>query len=398
MCSLICVAGKNNIAIRIVEYLQRHYPDIPLCAIVNRNDRGTNGFQYSFKAFVEQNQIPLVSLEDVYAQEQLLFLSLEFDRIIKPELFATRRLYNIHFSLLPQYKGVYTSAMPILYGESKTGVTFHRIDAGIDTGEIIAQKEIPIADNDNCKDVYLKYIEYGTHLVISCLPSVISDSVVSYPQQATHSSYFSKQAIDYHNLHINFQATAWQVRNQVRAFSFRDFQLPMVDGWPIHHAVITSEPSSEKPGTILTNDNESLKVSTIDYNVILAKDKLDQLFDIVRCGDLAELKSCCDLTLYINEHETSHGWTLLMVAGYAGNEGMCDYLLSQGADINATNHNGTSFIMYVKEASLRLNRPQLIYSYIQRGADPYQRDVYGKHLVHYLQHQHPDWIESILAL
>jgi methionyl-tRNA formyltransferase len=398
MHSLICIAGKNNIAVHVAEYLRSNHPNIPLCAITNKNDDGNNSFQYSFKAYAERNGIPLLKLEDVYDNEDMIFLSLEFDSIVKPELFKTKRLFNIHFSLLPQYKGMYTSAMPILNGESKTGVTFHRIDRGIDTGEIISQREIPIAEKDNCKDLYLKYIKYGTELVISCLPDVISDTVVSHPQQSVKSSYFSKKAIDYSNLAIDFRSTAWQVRNQIRAFNHRNYQLPSVEGCAINRALITDEPSKEKPGTIISRDNDCITVATIDYNVVLIKDKLDYLFDIVKSGNLTELMSVNDIEEYINEHETSHGWTLLMVAAYAGNEEMCDYLLSKGADINATNFNGTSFIMYIKDACLKMNDPQMMYSYISRGANPFKRDAYGKHLLHYLKQQHPDWIDKILKL
>lgn len=398
MHSQICIAGKNNIAVRVAEYLRSNHPNIALCAIINKNDDGVNGFQYSFKAYAERNNIPLVSLEDVYNKENLIFLSLEFDRIVKPELFKTRRLFNIHFSLLPQYKGMYTSAMPILNGESITGVTFHRIDRGIDTGEIISQIEIPIAETDNCKDLYLKYIKYGTELVISCLPQVIADTIISHPQQSFKSSYYSKKAIDYGNLTINFRSTAWQVCNQIRAFNHRNYQLATVEGCLINRAQITDEPSREKPGTILNRNDDRLLISTIDYNVVLVKDKLDFLFEIVKAGNLSELKKCDDLEFYINEHETSHGWSLLMVAAYAGNDEMCDYLLAHGADINAANFNGTTFIMYMKDACLRLNNPQLMYSYIQRGANPFQRDANGKHLVHYLKEQHSDWIEKILEI
>lgn len=74
-------------------------------------------------------------------RDDLIFISLEFDKIVNPDLFKDARLYNIHFSLLPSYKGMYTSAIPILNGEEMVGVTFHEIDKGIDTGNIIAQKK-----------------------------------------------------------------------------------------------------------------------------------------------------------------------------------------------------------------------------------------------------------------
>ncbi|MBQ8080233.1 MAG: hypothetical protein IJ236_09800 [Oscillospiraceae bacterium] len=73
----------------------------------------------------------------MYDTEDLIFLSAEFDRLIRPDKFRSQELYNIHFSLLPRYKGCYTSVHPLLHGDTTTGVTFHRIRRGIDTGEII---------------------------------------------------------------------------------------------------------------------------------------------------------------------------------------------------------------------------------------------------------------------
>lgn len=394
---LICIAGKNNIAIHVAEYLRSNHPDISLCAIINRTDDGVNRFQYSFKAYAERCGIPIIGLEEAYEKENLIFLSLEFDRIVKPALFKSNELYNIHFSLLPKYKGMYTSALPILNGEDFSGVTFHRIDSGIDTGAIIAQRVIPIQEEDTCKSLYLKYIQQGTQLMIACLPDVIAGTVRSTSQSVKTSTYFSKKSIDYTNLSIDFRATAQQVCNQIRAYQFRDYQLPQVEGQAIHRAILTQESSVEhKPGTILENTSHSFKVATIDYNVILVKDVLDDLFSAVRKGDLEYLQCCEGLRDYVNETEITHGWTLLMVAAYAGNKVICDYLLSQGANINSSNFNGTTFIMYVKDACLRIGDPRMLYEYIERGAYPFQRDAYGKHLIHYLKEQNPEWIEEIL--
>ena len=58
--------------------------------------------------------------------------------IIKTKNFKSNKLFNLHFSLLPSYKGMHTSAFPILNGEKYSGVTIHKIDNGIDTGDIIA--------------------------------------------------------------------------------------------------------------------------------------------------------------------------------------------------------------------------------------------------------------------
>ena len=119
----VCVAGKNEIALNALKLLQTRFQNDEICVIPNRNDTGIDHWQPSLLKYALQASIPVCTLEQVQQIANVLFLSLEFDRLLKVEQFASKRLYNIHFSALPKYKGVYTSIMPILNGESSSGVT-----------------------------------------------------------------------------------------------------------------------------------------------------------------------------------------------------------------------------------------------------------------------------------
>ena len=142
----ICIAGKNNIAIEVCRYVIEHYPQATIYALINRNETGVDGWQHSYLKYIQSEfKVNLSTLEDMYKIEDLVFISTEYDRIIKPHLFKTKWLYNIHFSLLPAYKGVYPSVWPILNGEKYAGVTLHKMDQGIDTGDIIAQKRFRLS-------------------------------------------------------------------------------------------------------------------------------------------------------------------------------------------------------------------------------------------------------------
>lgn len=146
--------------------------------------KGINAWQKSAKWFAEINSIEIVELKDVYEIEDMLFLSTELDRIIRSEKFKTKELYNIHFSMLPKYKGCFTTIMPILNGEESTCVTLHRMRVGIDTGEIVEQKEIKIEDSDSSFDIYKKCIKNGTELIIKNLDMLLSGKVDTYAQDA----------------------------------------------------------------------------------------------------------------------------------------------------------------------------------------------------------------------
>ncbi len=383
----ICIGGKNNIAVDVCKHIQEYYPDINVYAIPTKNDTGVDGFQRSFRKYAEENGVSIVTLLDVYEWEDLIFISTEFDRIIRPEQFKSKELFNIHFSKLPKYKGCHTAAMPILHGESITGVTFHLMEAGIDTGDIIDQRELLIADNDTCGSLYSKLIKLGTKIVIANLNDVINRTYKAYPQPIEDSTYYPRTDIDYANNTIDYNRTAYQISSQIRAYSFRAFQFPKYGKTEIVSSKATSDKSTEKPGTLIDEDANSFRVATIDYDIILYKERMDAILEYVKVGDLENLKRINNLGDYILEHERTHGWTLLMVAAYFAQYEVAKYLLSLGSEINARNYNGTTVIMYAKDGMLNAKYDKLFNYLLDQGANPYLKDFSGKNLFDYIDNK-----------
>ncbi len=267
---LICVAGKNNIAVDIAEYLYQ-FKKNHLCVVCNHDDVGTDTWQKSLRGWARTHLVKEVELESLYELDDLIFLSLQYDRIIKPDKFKSKRLYNIHFSLLPKYKGCHTAVLPILHGEKYVGVTLHMIDHGIDTGDIIAQKKFLLKDKYTSEDLYLKYIYYGTQLAIQNIDNILKGNVVSHPQKSRNSTYFSKEYIDYKNPCIRLKDTAEGVMRQIRAFSFPQYQRPTIYGNIISGGKITQNRSIMKAGTIIRDTPSEILLATIDFDIILYK-------------------------------------------------------------------------------------------------------------------------------
>lgn len=380
----ICIGGKNNIAVDVCKYIQDYYPEIEIYAIPTKGDDGIDGFQRSFKKFAEENGVEIVSLNDVYEWEDLIFLSTEFDRIIRPGRFKSKELFNIHFSKLPKYKGCHTAAMPILYGEKFTGVTFHLMETGIDTGDIIDQRDLIIERNDTCGSLYLKLIKLGTEVVFANFENVINHGYKVYPQPVDDSTYYSRTDIDYTNNTIDCNRTALQIDRQIRAFSFRAYQFSKYNETQIVSTKVTCNKSTEKPGTIISEDSNSIRIATIDYDVILYKERMEDILGYVREGNLKRLKQINNLGDYVHEHEDTHGWTLLMVAAYYAQFDVAKYLLSLGSDINARNYKGTTVIMYAKDGMLNSKDDKLFYYLLDQGANPYLKDYSGKSLFEYI--------------
>ncbi|EBA0283873.1 formyl transferase, partial [Salmonella enterica] len=258
--------------VNVTRWLQKKKKSIEIYAICNANDIGIDTFQRSFKKYCKDNLIPIISLAEAYKIDDAIFLSLEFDKIVQPSKFNHNELFNIHFSYLPKYKGMYTSAWPIINGEDTSGVTLHKIDHGIDTGAIIAQKEIIIQPFETAKNLYEKYISEGTSLVIDNISTLLNSEYVEKEQNIKYSSYYSKKTIDYSKLELNFSKTAFEIINQLRAFTFREYQLPKLDGVNIFLGDVLSSRSIMKPGSILERNDKEIIVSTIDYDVVLYKD------------------------------------------------------------------------------------------------------------------------------
>lgn len=381
----VCIAGKNDIAVAALDYLIKLNGDYELGIVCNKTETGINGFQRSLRLFAEQNNIKEYQLEAIYEIEDLVFFSLEYDRLIRPNLFRSNRLFNIHFSKLPQYKGMYTSAIPILNSEKTVGVTLHRIDYGIDTGEIIAQEDFDI-NGMTCREVYFSYIKYGTALVLKNMPNLLGGKEISYPQAVIGSSYYSKKALDYSNITIDLDQTADGIERQIRAFTFREYQLPEVFGKKVFHAEITNVRSIQKAGTVVLENEISCMMSTIDYNIVFYFDRLEELLVACKIGDLQQVQEICFLKKYLNE-KNKYGWSPLIVATYANRIDVVKYLIVNGADIYATNSNGTNLLMYAKEAYKKYRDNTLFKLYLKLGLSVGQKDYYGYDVKHYLDNE-----------
>lgn len=95
-----------------------------------------------------------------------------FMRIVGPVFLAAypRRIINIHPSLLPKHRGADAAAQALAAGDKVTGCTVHYVDEGVDTGEIIAQREVPVQSHDTAETLQAR-IQTAEH---ELLPSVIA--------------------------------------------------------------------------------------------------------------------------------------------------------------------------------------------------------------------------------
>jgi methionyl-tRNA formyltransferase len=90
--------------------------------------------------------------------------------------------FNLHGSLLPQYRGAAPLNWAVINGETNTGVTTFLLDHEIDTGKIIFKEETPIGENETVGDVHDRLMEIGAKLVVKTVDSIAEGNIQLIPQ------------------------------------------------------------------------------------------------------------------------------------------------------------------------------------------------------------------------
>ena len=141
-----------------------------------------------------------------------------YGRIIPQWMIELPRLgnLNVHASLLPKYRGAAPIQWAIAQGEMVTGVTTMRIDAGLDTGDILLQKELPIASEDTAETIAPRLAAVGADLMVDTLLGLETGAVSARPQdhaQATLAPILKKE-----DGRIDFHRPAIEIWNRLRGF------------------------------------------------------------------------------------------------------------------------------------------------------------------------------------
>jgi methionyl-tRNA formyltransferase len=241
--------------------------------------RGNKLTASPIKEFALQNSLPIHQPTKIKTAESLeLFRShnadvavvVAYGRIL-PETFLQafpRGAINVHFSLLPKYRGAAPVNWAIVNGEGKTGVTTMQMDAGLDTGGILLQREIPIGANENAIELMRRLAALGADLLSETL--AVFDELVAQPQDdalATFAPIMKKEdgAIDWNR-------TAGEISNRVRGFqpfptSYTKFQDKKLTVWKAEESPMANG-KSPISGEILEAKGDKLFVACGNQTVL----------------------------------------------------------------------------------------------------------------------------------
>jgi methionyl-tRNA formyltransferase len=140
---------------------------------------------------------------------------------------------NVHTSLLPKYRGASPIQSAILNGETETGVTIMKMDAGLDTGEIISQARTPILPTDDSQILHDRLAQRGAELLVETIPDYVAGKITPQPQPIEGASYAAK--IKKEDGKIDWNEPGEKVLNRLRAFT----------PWPGAFTFLQAEPKPQ---------------------------------------------------------------------------------------------------------------------------------------------------------
>lgn len=124
---------------------------------------------------------------------------------------------NIHASLLPRWRGAAPIQAAIRAGDTETGITIMKMDAGLDTGPILRQQAIPIAPDETGQSLHDKLAALGGNLLIETLPGYLSGEIQPQPQDDSLATLAPR--IQKEEGHIDWTQPAVHIERTVRAFT-----------------------------------------------------------------------------------------------------------------------------------------------------------------------------------
>ena len=172
---------------------------------------------------------------------------------------------NVHTSLLPKYRGAAPIQWSILNGDAETGVTIMKMDAGLDTGEILSQERTPILEKDDSETLHNRLAELGAQLLVKTIVPYAAGEIQPRPQGAEGVSYARKIAKE--DGRIDWNRPAKETLNRVRGLvpwpgAFTHLPPPHLELLKIWRAEISD--LSASPGEIVSADKNGIVVGCGD--------------------------------------------------------------------------------------------------------------------------------------
>lgn len=173
-----------------------------------------------------------------------------------------RGAVNVHASLLPRWRGASPVAAAILAGDSHTGATLMQMDAGLDTGPLLAARRTRIEPHETTGALERRLARLGADLLLERLPAILAGELEALPQDAALSTY--APLVAKRQGRLDWTRPAEELARCVRAF----------DPWPVAHAMWDGRPlrlwqaraldgAAGEPGRVLSISRDGMDLATV---------------------------------------------------------------------------------------------------------------------------------------
>lgn len=236
------------------------------------------------KALALEKNLPVFQPAKIRSEESVAFLKnvvadiyvvAAFGQILSQEILGMPRLgcVNIHASLLPEYRGAAPIQQAIIDGKEVSGVTIMQMAAGMDTGDILLQRQIPISENETGGGLFDKLSDLGGDIIVEALPMLERGEITPVPQDEKRATKCGKLSKDMGR--IDFAKSAPSIRNLVRGLNPWPSAFTHLNGKTIkiwNCSVISendiramgADIQNAAPGTIVAVTRNSFAVATGD--------------------------------------------------------------------------------------------------------------------------------------
>jgi len=203
-------------------------------------------------------------IAELRALQPDLIVVVAYGQILPPAILDLPRYgcLNVHTSLLPKYRGAAPIQQALANGDTETGVTIMKMDAGLDTGPLVAQRRLSIRSEDDAAVLHDRLAQLGAGLLAQTIPDYIAGRIQPLPQPAAGMSYAVK--IKKEDGRIDWNRPAREIRNRLRAFTPWPGGFTFLPGLPkaqllkIWKAEVVEKSGS--PGEILSADKTGVVV------------------------------------------------------------------------------------------------------------------------------------------
>ena len=196
-----------------------------------------------------------------------IFVVAAFGQLLSEEILNMPRLgcINIHASLLPAYRGAAPIQWCVINGEEKTGVTIMQMAKGMDTGDILLQKEVVLDEKETGGSLFDRLMETGAELIVEVLPKIEAGELTPVVQKEELATYAGKITKDMGN--IDFAKSALTIERLIRGLNpwpsaFTHYKGKILKIWEADVVSECANAENPVPGTVIAMDKESFTLAT----------------------------------------------------------------------------------------------------------------------------------------